>query len=105
MGGVLFLSHETFERATLRTFDGNDYFATHDLEIHHPGQRLDCPLARWPRLDTRVDKRPLVVKAAASATCRPGSFIGAWARVAAPVDDRLSRCVIGGTVTMLDFGG
>lgn len=36
-GGVLFLSQETFEKATLRTFDGNDYFAisitTRCLEI------------------------------------------------------------------------
>ena len=36
-GGVLFLSRETFEQATLRTFDGNDYFAvfitTRCLEI------------------------------------------------------------------------
>lgn len=36
-GGVLFLNESTFERATLTTFDGNDYFIvsikTHQLEI------------------------------------------------------------------------
>jgi hypothetical protein len=37
VGGVFFLSQGTFESASLRTFDGNDYFAiiivTRDLEI------------------------------------------------------------------------
>ncbi len=36
-GGILFLNEETFERATLTTFDGNDYFAisieTRGMEI------------------------------------------------------------------------
>lgn len=36
-GGVLFLNESTFERATLTTFDGNDYFIvsvkTHTLRI------------------------------------------------------------------------
>jgi hypothetical protein len=36
-GGILFVSQETFESATLTTFDGNDYFAisikTRSVEI------------------------------------------------------------------------